>query len=258
MLILLSPAKTLDFDPAPIKRHSQPRMLDQTDKLVGIMRTRTSQRLQELMKISEAIADLNVQRYKDYSSSHALDENSKQALLAFKGDVYRNWGWADYTDEDFEYAQSRIRILSGLYGVLRPLDLMQPYRLEMGTKLENQRGKSLYDFWGMRITDVINGDIAQVGAPAVINLASNEYFHSVKSKKLSVPVVTPVFKDKKRDVYKIISFYAKQARGAMADWAVKHRASTPADLMHFNGMGYRYCPERSTESHPTFIREPEG
>ena len=159
------------------------------------------------MKISEAIADLNVQRYKDYTSDHALGQNAKQALLAFKGDVYRNWGWAQYSDEDFDYAQNRIRILSGLYGVLRPLDLMQPYRLEMGTRLKNRRGNSLYDFWGTRITDVLNDDIGQVNAPVVVNLASNEYFHSVKPQKLSVPVVTPVFKDKKRDTYKIISFY---------------------------------------------------
>jgi hypothetical protein len=197
-----------------------------------------------------------VKRYQDYDQSHALGGNAKQALLAFKGDVYRNWRWAEYTKDDFDFAQSRIRILSGLYGVLRPLDLMQPYRLEMGTRLKNRRGKSLYDFWGSRITEVLNADIESASVPVVVNLASNEYYHSVKPSELSVPVISPVFRDKKRDTYKIISFFAKQARGAMADWAVRNRATTPEQLLNFDGMGYRYDPERSTETSPTFIREP--
>ncbi len=256
MLILLSPAKTLDFETTPHTRFSQPRLLGQTEKLVNIMRKKSANELKSLMKISDSIAELNVDRFHSYSDEHRLGVNAKQALMAFKGDVYRDWSWRDYSDEDFGFAQSHVRILSGLYGLLRPLDLMQPYRLEMGTKLKNSHGKNLYEFWGTQITELLKSDLAAVKAEVVVNLASNEYYHSVQAAELPVPVVSPRFLDYKNGKYKIISFYAKTARGAMADWLVRSRATTQEDILNFDGLGYRHDTEHSAGNQPTFIREP--
>ena len=256
MLILLSPAKTLDYDPTPHSVFSTPRLMAQTQDLIGVMRTKDANDLKSLMKISDKIAELNVERFHEFESDHRLGENAKQALMAFKGDVYRNWAWRDYSDDDFAFAQNHIRILSGLYGLLRPLDLMQPYRLEMGTRLKTSKGKTLYEFWGDQITELLIADIRDSKAPLVVNLASNEYFHSIQPKALPVPVVSPRFLDLKNGKYKIISFFAKTARGAMADWMVQARAASSTDLLSFDGLGYRYDEERSTPAEPTYIREP--
>lgn len=257
MLILLSPAKSLDFDPSPVGMHTLPDMLDDAGKLVRIMRRRSESAVAELMSLSPKLAALNVERYRQYDEPFVLNQGAKQALLAFKGDVYRDWPLTEYSDQDFEYSQQHLRILSGLYGLLRPMDLIMPYRLEMGTRLKSRRGKDLYAFWGERITKAINAAVAEADSSAVVNLASNEYFSSVKAKKLKKPLVSPVFKDFKNGKFKIISFYAKRARGSMAHWILKNRVENPDALAGFNLDGYAYEPGFSTAESPVFHRRLE-
>jgi len=205
------------------------------------------------MNISEKLSNLNHERFQKYSNRFTK-KNSRQAILAFTGDVYQGMTLPDWSTEDFENAQRSIRILSGLYGVLRPLDLMQPYRLEMGTSLKNNRGKNLYDFWGTIITELLNKDLKKSGSNYVINLASNEYFSSVISRELDGTLIKPAFKDEKNGTYKIISFYAKKARGMMADYIVKNKLSKASDLMDFSTNGYTYDPKTSTDDTPVFLR----
>jgi cytoplasmic iron level regulating protein YaaA (DUF328/UPF0246 family) len=257
MIILLSPAKSLNLDPSPIKRFTLPDNEKDTAILVKRMRRLKAPAIQKLMSVSPAIANLNVDRYAQFEPEYELDRNAKQALYSFNGDVYRDWPLSEYSDEDLDFAQKRVRILSGLYGLLRPLDLMQPYRLEMGTRLKTRRGDDLYSFWGDRITKTVNQAAADAEAPAVLNLASIEYFKSVQPTKLKVPVVSPVFKDWKTDKFKIISFYAKRARGMMAHYVVSRRVTDPEGLMGFTLDGYAYDPASSTPETPVFLRRLE-
>ena len=258
MLIVVSPAKSLDYESElPTKKHSEPRMLDDTQALVDVMAEKSPADIAKLMSVSQGLAELNHERYQDFEQPFTTD-NARPALLAFTGDVYLGMDPAGtFTERDFTHAQKVLRILSGLYGVLRPLDLMQPYRLEMGTSLETDRGKDLYTFWGDRITEQLNADLAESpGANVLVNLASNEYFGSVDTSKVDARVITPTFLDSKNGgPYKIVSFFAKRARGAMSGWIIKERIKSVKALTDFDGMGYRFDAERSTVDQPVFIRE---
>ena len=254
MLVLLSPAKSLDYDSAlPTKKHTKPRLLDDTEELVEQLRMMSASQLGGLMSISEKLSELNAKRYMKWERdfSHA---NSRQALFAFTGDVYQGMELDEWSSEDFAAAQKKVRILSGLYGVLRPLDLMQAYRLEMGTKLDNARGKNLYAFWGSKITDLLNKDLKSSGSDLIVNLASNEYFSSVKKKELNGCLITPAFKDEKNGNYKVISFYAKKARGMMADYIVRKGIEDVAGLRKFKSAGYKFDEASSTDTELVFLR----
>ena len=245
MLVVLSPAKTLDLDPSPLATFSQPQALDESQSLVDGLKALSVDDIGTLMKLSPKLASLNHERYAEYRSPFELG-SAKQALLTFKGDSYLDFELQAYSDEDYAWAQRHLRILSGLYGALRPLDLIRPYRLEMGTRFANARGKNLYEFWGERIQSAIADAIeASEGDKALVNLASNEYFRSVKSKSLNARVIQIVFEDFKRDRYKVISFFAKRARGAMANWILRERITRIDDLQRFTGRGYAYDAEHS-------------
>lgn len=216
MLIVISPAKTLDFETAPItKVHTQPEFLKESRQLVGQLKKLAPHEVSSLMKISDKLGTLNFMRFHDWKTPFTLN-NAKQALLAFKGDVYTGLDAESFNSQDLTFAQKHLRILSGFYGVLRPLDLMQAYRLEMGTKFENKSGKDLYEFWGTKITDQINKDLKASKSKTLINLASNEYFKSLQANDINAEIIVPVFKDFKNGNYKIISFFAKKARGLMS------------------------------------------
>lgn len=255
MLVLLSPAKSLDYDsPLPTKKHTKPRLLDDSEELVQQLRKMSASEIGSLMKISEKLSELNADRYIRWERDFSHD-NSRQALFAFTGDVYQGMDLAEWSSEDFASAQKQVRILSGLYGVLRPLDLMQAYRLEMGTKLENARGKNLYQFWGSKVTELLNKDLKASGSDLVVNLASNEYFSSVKKKELNGTLITPAFKDEKNGKYKVISFYAKKARGMMADYIVRNGVDDVAGLKKFKSAGYKFDKASLTETELVFLRE---
>jgi cytoplasmic iron level regulating protein YaaA (DUF328/UPF0246 family) len=259
VLTVLSPAKSLDYEsPLPTRKHSQPEMLDQAEQLVKIMATKTPGELARLMSISAGLAETNFERFQDWERPFTT-RSARPALLAFKGDVYLGLdAGATFSERDYTDAQKTLRILSGLYGVLRPLDLMLPYRLEMGTRLATPEGRDLYDFWGTSITEAVDLAIeASPGARALVNLASNEYFKSVRPERLAVPVVTPSFLDERNGSYKVISFFAKKARGAMAGWIIQNRVRPVAALQGFDRLGYRFDPDRSTRLRPVFCR-PEG
>lgn len=255
MLLLISPAKTLDYDtPANTSVHSQPEFLNDSAELIEQLKTLSPADLSSLMSISDKLGTLNSNRFIEWRTPFTPD-NSKQAVLAFKGDVYSGMSADTFSEDDLNWANEHLRILSGLYGLLKPLDLMQPYRLEMGTRFANQRGKNLYEFWGDKITDKINQEMADQKSPVLINLASNEYFKSVKTKNLTAAVITPVFKDWKNDKYKIISFYAKKARGMMSAYIIKNRLESPSDIKLFDTAGYAYCAEQSTDNEWIFLRK---
>ncbi len=205
------------------------------------------------MGISDKLGQLNAERFRTWHTPFTPD-NARQAVLAFKGDVYTGLDAERFSEKEFEIAQKRLRILSGLYGVLKPLDLMQPYRLEMGTKFENRRGKDLYAFWGSKVTDELNR-LLKADDGVLVNLASNEYFKSVRKKDLEGRLVTPQFKDWKNGQYKIISFYAKKARGLMARYVIKERITHPDGLKDFTYQGYRYSAEHSKPDSLVFLRE---
>lgn len=255
MLILLSPAKSLDYEsPLLTKKSTKPRLLEDSEELVLQLRKFSPAQIGKLMSISDKLAELNAERYASWEKDFSKD-NARQAILAFTGDVYQGMELSKWTADDFASAQSHIRILSGLYGVLRPLDLMQAYRLEMGTKLENKRGKNLYEFWGSKITEMLNKDLKASGSDLVINLASNEYFSSVKKKELNGELITPVFKDEKNGTYKIISFFAKKARGMMADFIVREGISDIDGLKKFKTAGYKFSAKDSKGSELVFLRK---
>ena len=263
MLILLSPAKTLDYERSiAVPEVSQPILLEHSAVLIDELKQCSPENVARLMKISPALAELNVQRFQEWHFPFTTD-NAKAAVMAFKGDVYQGLDAETLLPEELSFAQKHVRILSGLYGVLRPLDLTQAYRLEMGTTFNNQRGKNLYEFWGESITDVLNGDLQQQGSSVVINLASNEYFKSVQKKKLQGTLVTPIFKDEKNGQFKIISFFAKKARGLMARWLIQQQqtlqtaAAVQEALQSFSVAGYRYCAEESTAGDLVFKRSEE-
>ena len=255
MLMVISPAKTLDYEtPPPTRRFTQPEYLDHSQLLIDQLREMSPQQISELMHLSDKLAALNVARYGSWNPAFNPD-NAKQALLAFKGDVYTGLDASDFSEDDFEFAQRHLRMLSGLYGVLRPLDLMQPYRLEMGTKLANPRGKDLYAFWGERISDWLNAALFAQGDDILLNLASNEYFGAVKRQALKARVIEVDFKDMKNGQYKIISFYAKKARGLMSRYVIKERITDPKKLKDFDYDGYRFSPDDSSADHLVFLRE---
>ena len=255
MLLVISPAKTLDYDTPPATaRFTQPQFLDHAQELIGQLRQMIPQQIGELMHLSDKLAALNVARYGSWQPDFT-PANAKQALLAFKGDVYTGLAAEDFSEEDFDFAQAHLRMLSGLYGVLRPLDLMQPYRLEMGTKLANARGANLYEFWGERISGWLNEALAAQGDDILLNLASNEYFSAVKRKALNARIIDTEFKDLKNGQHKIISFYAKKARGLMARYVIKERLSNPEDLKAFDYQGYRYSAEQSKPDSLVFLRD---
>lgn len=256
MIIVLSPAKSLDYDTPPhVKKHTIPDFVDDAAELIGDLRRLSPQDIASLMDISDPLARLNFQRYADWSPQFDTS-NAKQAMLAFNGDVYEGFDAKSLSASDLDYAQQHVRVLSGLYGLLRPLDLLQPYRLEMGTRFENSRGKDLYAFWGERITQALNQQLEKKNGAsrALVNCASTEYFKSVKPKKLAAPVITPVFEDWKGGRYKIISFHAKRARGLMARYAVENRFDTPEQLKHFDAEGYAFDADASNDSTYVFRR----
>lgn len=256
MLFILSPAKKLDYDtPVRTTLYTQPVMVPQAQDLIKVLRTQSSSEIQTLMKLSEVLTQLNVQRYRDWTPSFDLD-NSRQAVLAFNGDVYEGLQASELSDEQLEWLQKHALILSGLYGVLRPLDLMQAYRLEMGTKLQTEKGKNLYGYWGSQLALYMNQYMATHSNPVVINLASNEYFKAVDKKALKYPVVDCVFQDQKGADWKIISFYAKKARGLMLRYAIDHQCKSVDDLKGFNYEGYAFVPEVSSATKLVF-RRPE-
>lgn len=257
MLTLLSPAKTLDYVTAPTTRKvSQPRLLERSVELIEVMRGKSVTEIADLMKISTELAALNLQRYQDFSPPLSR-RNARAAVLAFNGEVYQGLAVRDRFDErDFTEAQKTVRILSGLYGVLRPLDLMQPYRLEMGLRLATPRGSSLYEFWGETITELLNADLAASPGPdVVVNLASAEYSRAVLAARLAGRLVSPVFLDERPDGgYAVVGFLAKRARGELASWLVRNRVRGVRPLRAFDGAGYRYDHQRSTPDVPVFLR----
>ncbi|MGO1247444.1 MAG: peroxide stress protein YaaA [Oceanisphaera sp.] len=255
MLVVVSPAKTLDYETPPVvSDYTQPELLNDSALLIERARELTPADIGKLMKISDKLAGLNAARFADWQPNFT-PENAKQALLAFKGDVYTGLDAETLTPDDFAFAQDHFRMLSGLYGLLRPLDLMQPYRLEMGTKLENERGKDLYAFWGNIITDKLNAALAAQGDNVLINLASNEYFKAVQPKRLAGQIITPIFKDCKNGQYKIISFYAKKARGLMARYIIQHQLSEVSQLTAFDTAGYYFVESESSATELVFKRE---
>ncbi|MEC5128262.1 peroxide stress protein YaaA [Verrucomicrobiales bacterium BCK34] len=255
MLAVISPAKTLDYESTlPSLRPTQPRLLDQSEALIKVLRKLSSSDLQALMGISEKLGDLNAERNQSWSVPFSSD-NARAALFAFKGDVYTGFTLDEYASEDFSFAQKHLRILSGLYGVLRPLDLMQPYRLEMGTALQTSKGKNLYEFWGDQITKELNAAFKASGSNTLVNLASKEYFSAVTPGELKGDVITPNFKDLKNGSYKIISFYAKKARGMMCDYMIRNRIGNPEELKGFDRDGYSFNPTLSKGNDWIFTRD---
>jgi uncharacterized protein len=255
MLTVISPAKTLDFDsPLATEKTTTPDLLAQSEHLINEMRRRSAADLSKLMRISPKLGELNAERFQQWQTPFT-PSNARQAILAFRGDVYMGLDADSYSQQDFTFAQKNLRILSGLYGVLRPLDLIQPYRLEMGTKVATEQARDLYEFWGDSITDALNQALSGHRNKTVINLASNEYFKSVQPKVLSGDIITPVFKDYHKGTYKILAFYAKKARGYMASYIVKNRINSPEALQGFNTDGYRFNDNFSTDTQWVFTRK---
>jgi len=258
MLFLISPAKALDYEtPSPAVAHTQPLFAQQAAELIAVLREKSPQQVAELMSLSDALSGLNVARYQAWSPRFTAS-NSKPAVLAFDGDVYGGLDAKSLSLADLDWLQQHLCILSGLYGVLRPLDLMQPYRLEMGTRLPTARGTNLYQFWGSEIADYLNQRASADKSPVVVNLASEEYFKAVDRKALKPRVVSCVFEESKGGQHKVVSFFAKRARGLMVRFAVQHQASTPAQLQAFAEEGYRYAPDVSGPDRLVFRRQAQG
>ncbi len=230
-----------------------PRFLDESEKLVGVLKKYNSKKLSSLMSISDKLADLNVDRFKSWEADYDLN-SARPSIQAFRGDVYIGLDADTMSMADIQFAQKQLRILSGLYGILKPLDLMLPYRLEMGTSLKTTRGRNLYDFWGDQITQSLNVELVKHTDQSIVNLASNEYFKSVNKKVLDGKLISPVFKDEKKGEYKVISFFAKKARGAMARYLIDERCESADALYDFNSLGYRYNKKASSDGQPVFLR----
>ncbi|MBD3610262.1 MAG: peroxide stress protein YaaA [Gammaproteobacteria bacterium] len=255
MLLVISPAKTLDYDTPPkTKIHTQPDYLDDSQQLINRARKYSALDIAEIMAVSMKIAELNFERFANWATPFSPD-NAKQAALAFKGDVYTGLDAESFKADDFKFAQKHLRILSGLYGLLRPLDLMQPYRLEMGRKIDTDRGKNLYEFWGETITDGINQQLKKLKSDVLVNLASNEYFKSVKPKTLNGEIITPEFKDWKNGDYKMMGVYAKKARGQLSRFVIQNRISEPEAMKEFNVDGYKFNQQLSTDKKWVFTRK---
>ncbi len=258
MLALLSPAKTLDYDSAlPTDLHTFPRLLQHSEELIQDCQKLSATEIASLMSVSEKIAQLNVARFQDWQPDFNL-ANARQALFAFKGDVYTGLDAYQLNDEQIDLAQQQLRMLSGLYGLLRPLDLMMPYRLEMGTKLHNSRGHNLYEFWGEIITQQINTDLLKAESDLLVNLASDEYYKAVKEKQIQAQIIKPVFLDQKNGKYKVISFYAKKARGLMARFIIENQLHSAGDLKAFNSEGYYFDADNSTAQELVFKRDEQA
>ena len=254
MIALLSPAKTLDFETNNNYSHfTISKFLNDSQLLIDKLKTFNSKELASLMNLSTSLSNLNIERYKKWNFEFSLS-NSRQAILCFKGGVYVGLDVASLSDDDLLYSQNSIRILSGLHGVLRPLDLIQPYRLEMGTKLKNSRGKNLYEFWGHKITKSINESLDKYNCDYLLNLASNEYYSSILPKEINKKIINVKFLDKKNDTYKTISFFAKKARGAMAAFVVKNKIKRSNELKGFTGLGYTFDSNNSEKYNFVFTR----
>jgi hypothetical protein len=255
MLVVVSPAKNLDYDSLlTTQKHSQPALLDHSQILIDRCKKLSPANISSLMGISDKLAGLNAARFGEWQQPFTTD-NARPALLAFNGDVYTGIDAKTLTEQNFDYAQQHLRILSGLYGLLKPLDLMQAYRLEMGSKLDNERGANLYQFWGDIITEALNTALAEQGDNILVNLASNEYFKSVKKKSFTGDIITPAFKDWKNGQYKIISFFAKKARGLMARYIIENQINQPEDLKGFDVAGYQFSGEFSQGNEWVFTRK---
>lgn len=255
MLVLLSPAKSLDYQSIPqTSKNTIPGFLDDSEELIEVLREYDVDGLRELMDISENLAELNRDRYEAFSRPFT-PENAKQSILAFDGDVYTDFQFNQYEDAHFDFLQEHVRILSGLYGLLRPLDLMQPYRLEMGTRLKTGRGKNLYEFWGDRITEAVNAALDAQGDDLLLNLASNEYFKSVKKKKLKARMLDVKFMDFKNGEYKTVTFYLKRLRGTITDYLVRNQIKDPEELKNFAEQNYYFSEERSSQDCYVFLRD---
>jgi cytoplasmic iron level regulating protein YaaA (DUF328/UPF0246 family) len=254
MLVVVSPAKNLDFQsPAVTDNFTQPALLKDASMLISRCKKLSPADIASLMSLSDKLAGLNADRYASWTVPFSPD-NAKQAILAFNGDVYVGLDANSFSEQDFAFAQQHLRILSGLYGVLKPLDLMQAYRLEMGTRLDTKRGDNLYQFWGETITKNLNQALQDQSDEVLINLASNEYFKAVKAKSLKAQIVTPEFKDQKNGQYKVISFFAKKARGMMTRYIIQNRLNDVEQLNHFDLGGYQYSTELSQPNKPVFTR----
>lgn len=256
MLVVLSPAKKLDFNSVGSEDipATKPRHLKYTSELIDVMKKQSPAELGKLMKLSDALAKLNHQRYQDFSTSFTR-KNSRQAVLAFSGDTYIGLGAGQFSDEDFQYAQDHLRILSGLYGVLRPLDLIQPYRLEMGTRLKNSRGSNLYEFWGDELAKSLNKSLKACDSRFLLNCSSNEYFQVVKADSLQAEVINPVFKQVKNGEARMLGMMAKRARGALANFLVKNQIDKPEYLKDFRADGYRFQKNLSSDTQFEFHRK---
>ncbi|MDR7343307.1 cytoplasmic iron level regulating protein YaaA (DUF328/UPF0246 family) [Pantoea alhagi] len=258
MLMVISPAKTLDYTtPLATTRYTQPALLEKSQQLINVARDLSPAQIASLMSISDKLALLNAQRFNDWQPDFTPD-NARQAILAFKGDVYTGLQAETFSEADFDFAQQHLRMLSGLYGLLRPLDLMQPYRLEMGTRLANPAGKDLYSFWGETLTEALNQALAAQGDDLLINLASDEYFKAVQPKKLNGRLIKPVFLDEKNGKFKIISFYAKKARGLMCRYIIENRLQEAEQLKQFNLDGYFFDEASSRGSELVFKRHEQA
>ena len=255
MIIVLSPAKTLDYEFESNHEHSVPAFLSQSSKLISNLKTKEPKDIASLMGLSDKLATLNFDRYQSWSPAKKVSAYSKPSMLVFKGDVYQGLQAEDLNNSQMKFAQKHIRILSGLYGILRPLDLMKPYRLEMGTKLETSEGKNLYEFWGDKVQKNVLNELKNQRSDLLINLASKEYFTVLGKLPEDINVVTPTFKDYKNGNYKIISFYAKKARGLMTRWIIQNKITNFEDLYGFNVEGYKYSKAESTKTVPVFLRK---
>jgi cytoplasmic iron level regulating protein YaaA (DUF328/UPF0246 family) len=255
MLIVISPAKKLDYQSnSPQQAYTEPAYLEKSANLIKVMKNKTPTEIQSLMGISENLANLNHSRYLNWNKKNTK-RNSKPAIYAFMGDVYTGLDAKSLTNHQIRFAQDHLRILSGLYGVLKPLDLIQPHRLEMGTKIKTESGETLYDFWGHAPTSDLNQQAKVLKTKYIVNLASNEYFKVINKTALTLEVLTPVFKDKKQDTYKVISFYAKKARGLMAKYIIENEITDPKGIKEFSLAGYKYRSKLSAKNEYVFTRE---
>jgi cytoplasmic iron level regulating protein YaaA (DUF328/UPF0246 family) len=254
MLIILSPSKTQHFaDETSYTEYTRPKLLKDSQELVAVLEALSIQKLQTTLGVSPKLASLNYERFKNFSTPFTT-KNSRQALLAFRGDVYQGFELDKYKKKDFQFAQEHLRILSGLYGVLKPLDLIQPYRLEMKTPLKTDRGANLYDFWEERIAHQLASSLPDKGKRIIINLASNEYSKAARLKSIDAEVITPVFKEKKGSDYKVVALFAKRARGSMANWIIRKSLKRPTALQKYTHDGYSFNSKLSTEDSLVFTR----
>ena len=255
MIIVLSPAKTLDYSVDPKSNHTAPQFLSQSSKLIKTLKDKEPKDIASLMGLSDKLATLNFDRYQSWKAVKSVSSDAKPSMLVFKGDVYQGLGAEDFNAKHIKFAQKHLRILSGLYGILRPMDVIKPYRLEMGTKLQTSKGKNLYEFWGNSVQENVISDLVSQKSDLLINLASKEYFSVLGKMPDYINVVSPVFKDFKNGKHKIISFYAKRARGLMAKWIIENNIRDFEKLSKFNLDGYYFSKKDSSATEPVFLRD---